>query len=313
MEQSQIPAGAAGMNRHPRQYGSFMEFYRETYQTSIRRTHASALPDVSLIDLEQGAGDWSDAAHPELVIAQIQSPQLSLRSSFGDGVHRSCFRGLHGTVLQPPNAHISIHIDNPHRFHVLAIPYEKLLALAGADVLPADGDFGRLSDVPFTNPDLFNPVGSLRDEAEAGSPHGALFAQGGLMMLAAMLAGLRPDSVTTRERGGMAPWQLRRATEMMIGSEGANVSLAEMAAEVGLSVFHFCRAFKRASGVAPHRYQALRRLERAKGLLTDTQLPIIEIALSVGYDSPQGLARLFQRELGTSPSEWRRQRAGHLG
>lgn len=59
------------MNRQPRQYNSFIEFYRETYQTSISRTYASALSDVSLIDLEQGAGDWSDAAHPELVVAQI--------------------------------------------------------------------------------------------------------------------------------------------------------------------------------------------------------------------------------------------------
>jgi AraC family transcriptional regulator len=296
------------MNQQPRQYDSFIDFYRETYETSISRTHASALSDVSLIDLKQGAGDWSDAEHPELVFAQIQSPELKLTASFGDGVHRSHFRAAHGMIIQPPNAHVSIHIDNPHRFHVLAVPYQKLLALVEGDMLPADGDFGHLSCVPFANAELFNLVGSLRAEAEAGNPRGITYAQGGLMMLAATLVGLAQNSLAAVSRGGLAPWQIQRATEMMANSEESDISLVAMANAVGLSSYHFCRAFKQSTGMPPHRYQIMLRIERAKDMLANSSLSISDVAAAVGYHDQGQLARLFRRQVGVTPSQYRRAR-----
>jgi AraC family transcriptional regulator len=296
------------MNQRPHQYDSFMDFYRDTYETSISRTHTSALSDVSLIDLDQGAGDWSDQAHPELVIAQIKSPELKLTASFGNGTYRGHFRGAHGMIIQPPDAHVSIHIDNPHRFHVLAIPYQKLLTLVGQDVLPTDGDFGRLSGAPFADRELFNLVGNLRAEAEAGNPRGVLYAQGGLMMLAATLAGLGKNPMAAASRGGLAPWQVQRAIEMMAASEGSDISLTAMANAVGLSAYHFCRAFKQSTGIPPHRYQIMLRIVRAKDLLANSAMSISDVAAAVGYDDQGQLARLFRREIGTTPSHYRRER-----
>jgi AraC family transcriptional regulator len=296
------------MNQHPRRYDSLADFYRETYGSSISRTHISALPDLGLLDLEQAAGDWSDAAHPELVLAQIQSPELRVTGSFGDGTIRSHFRGPHGMIIQPPNAHISIQIDNPHRFHVLAIPYQKLRALAPDAILPEDGDFGWLSGRPFANADLFNMVGNLRAEAEAGNPRGTLYAEGGLMMLAATLASLAQTPMEQTRRGGLAPWQVQRATEIMATFDQSEVSLATMADAVGLSRFHFARAFKQATGQPPHRYQIMLRVERAKQLLANSPLSIADVAAAVGYDDQGQLARRFRREVGVTPSRYRQDR-----
>jgi AraC family transcriptional regulator len=296
------------MNAQPLRYDSFADFYRKTYESAISRTHASALPDVSLIDLEQGAGDWSDAAHPELVFAQIQSPELKLTASFGDGVIRSHFRGAHGVIIQPPNAHASIQIDNPHRFHVLTIPYAKLLALVGPDMLPADGDFGQMSGRPFASRALFELVGSLRAEAEAGSPRGKLYVQGGLMMLAATLSQLHQSPAANVSKGGLAPWQVRRVTEMMAAWTEADISLESLASNVGLSPYHFNRAFKQSTGLPPHRYQIMLRVERAKDLLANSTLPISDVAAAVGYEDQGQLARLFRREVGITPSQYRRER-----
>lgn len=106
---------------------------------------------------------------------------------------------------------------------------------------------------------------------------------------------------------GLAPWQARKATDYLRTHLDQDVSLDDLADLVGLSTFHFARAFKRSLGVPPHRYQILLRVERAKRLLRESTLSVTEIALEVGYDSPQALARLFGKVVGVSPSQWRRE------
>jgi AraC family transcriptional regulator len=91
-------------------------------------------------------------------------------------------------------------------------------------------------------------------------------------------------------------------------SSAENVlSLNELAAAVRLSPYHFCRAFKDSFGMPPYRYQTLLRLNRARRMLADTPHSVTDIALAVGYESGQALARAFRRELGVSPQAYRRQ------
>lgn len=87
-----------------------------------------------------------------------------------------------------------------------------------------------------------------------------------------------------------------------------NISLSDIAHEVGLSPFHFSRAFKQSLGAPPHRYRTRLRLDKACELLETTNAPVTEIALSVGYESSQALARIFARDLGVTPTQWRRER-----
>jgi AraC-like DNA-binding protein len=72
-----------------------------------------------------------------------------------------------------------------------------------------------------------------------------------------------------------------------------------------VSEAHFARSFKQAFGLPPHRYLLTRRLERAKALLRDTALPILEIALQTGWNSLGTFGRVFRDVNGHSPSEWR--------
>lgn len=108
------------------------------------------------------------------------------------------------------------------------------------------------------------------------------------------------------QRGGLAPWQVRRATDHMHAHLGRNVPLRELADLVGLSPFHFARAFKQSVGDPPHRYLARRRIEHACELLARTELSVIEIAARLGYEAPGALSRMFRREIGMSPSDYRR-------
>ncbi len=80
----------------------------------------------------------------------------------------------------------------------------------------------------------------------------------------------------------------------------------------GVSEGHFARSFKDAFGVPPHRYLLTRRIERAKALLRDTDMAIIDIAFETGWNSLGTFGRVFRDVTGESPSELReRERAGH--
>lgn len=111
-------------------------------------------------------------------------------------------------------------------------------------------------------------------------------------------------------RGGLAPWQAKRTTEYLADNLERRVTLEELAAVARLSPFHFARAFARTVGMPPYRYQRKLRMERACKLLATSDLRIIDVALAVGYESPQALARVFSAALGMTPSEWRRRHAG---
>jgi transcriptional regulator GlxA family with amidase domain len=75
-----------------------------------------------------------------------------------------------------------------------------------------------------------------------------------------------------------------------------------------LSRYHFSRAFRAATGL-PHHYLTQMRLERAKALLRNTEMPLIEIALNVGFSSQAHLTGCFHRFIGVTPGEFRRRRS----
>ena len=108
--------------------------------------------------------------------------------------------------------------------------------------------------------------------------------------------------------GGLAPWQERRAKELLSANLDGNVSLINMATECGLSVGHFARAFRQSTGTAPHRWLLEQRVEKAKGLLSSTPLSIAEIALACGFAHQSHFTRTFTRAISVSPGTWRRAR-----
>ncbi len=109
-------------------------------------------------------------------------------------------------------------------------------------------------------------------------------------------------------RGGMAPHKLRRAVERISDhlEQEQEVSLAVIAEEVGMSYYHFSRSFKQSIGLSPINYITRQRIERAKRLLAETELPISEIALRAGFSSQSHFTTSFRRLAGVTPSIFRR-------
>lgn len=84
------------------------------------------------------------------------------------------------------------------------------------------------------------------------------------------------------------------------------LTLPRIAQALTLSPHHFAHLFKRATGVAPHRYVMQRRIEKAKELLAATHLPIATIAYEVGCASQSHFCALFRRAAGVTPQAYRK-------
>ena len=108
--------------------------------------------------------------------------------------------------------------------------------------------------------------------------------------------------------GGLALRQERRAREMIAANLVKQVSIAEVAAQCGLSVSHFARAFKTSVGTTPHGWLQKQRLERAKQLLSRSDVPLAAIAAECGFADQSHFTRTFKRATGLAPGAWRRLR-----
>jgi AraC family transcriptional regulator len=106
-------------------------------------------------------------------------------------------------------------------------------------------------------------------------------------------------------RGGLSAPQLRRVTAFIEGHLADEIGLVQLADLVGLSPWHFCRAFKRSTGVPPHRFLVQSRVERAKRLLADRGASVTEVALALGFGGSTQFARAFRAAVGSSPREYR--------
>ena len=104
---------------------------------------------------------------------------------------------------------------------------------------------------------------------------------------------------------GLPRHVLLRIIERM-RSFDSDLSLQALANESGYSRVHFVRMFKAATGASPHNYLLNLKLERARELLKNPSISLIEIALDCGFSSHSHMSRLFHRSVGVTPSAYRR-------
>ena len=108
--------------------------------------------------------------------------------------------------------------------------------------------------------------------------------------------------------GGLAPWQERRAKDLIESRLGSDLSLEELAGECGLSVAHFARAFRQSVGESPRRWLTRRRVETAQWMLVHTDTPLVLIAVECGFADQAHFTNVFTRLVGASPGAFRREK-----
>lgn len=99
--------------------------------------------------------------------------------------------------------------------------------------------------------------------------------------------------------------RLLRARDTIDRSYASPLDVAALARVAHVSPAHFARQFRALFGETPHRYLQRRRIERAMELLRDTDRPVTEICLDVGFASLGTFSRTFGAVVGESPSAYR--------
>jgi AraC family transcriptional regulator len=103
----------------------------------------------------------------------------------------------------------------------------------------------------------------------------------------------------------LARWRLKRAIDYVEARLAEPMSLADLASATGLTRMHFAAQFRAATGLPPHEYLLRRRIERAQEMLVGTGMSVVDVALSVGFQTQSHFTSVFKRFVGQPPRAWR--------
>lgn len=104
---------------------------------------------------------------------------------------------------------------------------------------------------------------------------------------------------------GLTTYKLKDVLDYIQSHLHQNLSLNDMATQLGMSRCYFATQFKQAMGFSPHQYVNQQRIEKAKRCLQTRTLPLVEIALDCGFSSQSHLTKAFKKHTGTTPRAYR--------
>ena len=186
---------------------------------------------------------------------------------------------------------------------------QDLVERVSAEAYDRDVRGVELRDVLRVNDPVVQSIGvALADEVASDHLAGRLYADALATQLSVHLV-RRYANVSFREPSvdeGLSPARARRVRDYIEAHIAEKPSLAELAAVVGASEYHFLRQFRRRFGRTPHAYVIERRVDLARRLLRRNDLSLAEIAAMSGFADQSHMTRLFQRVLGTTPAALRR-------
>lgn len=229
-------------------------------------------------------------------------------SSWQQGGRRMAARTAPGTVTIIPEGqdgtwHVQGAIDVSHVYLG-----DARLQAAAADI--ANGrHIDLVGRICFADPAAARILELLAHEATHSDSASSLFAEQAIDLLCVQLVRARSVHATLTlpsVRKGLADWQVARVTDYMRAGIDREIRLDDLAALVKMSRFHFCTAFPLATGQTPHEWLTALRIAQARALLADVRLPVTQVALAVGYQTPSAFAASFRKLVGMTPSEFRR-------
>jgi AraC family transcriptional regulator len=166
-----------------------------------------------------------------------------------------------------------------------------------------------LDRLGFQDPKLFAVLRLIGQEVPLSATPSRLFVDHLIDLLCLQLLRAHtsfPAPTASRPSRGLAPWQVKRVTAYMRDHFADDIGLQELADIVRLSRFHFCSAFRMATGRTPYEWLTRHRMDIARKLLADPAMRVTDIALAVGYQTPSAFAASFRRHVGVAPTEFRR-------
>ncbi|KAA2236593.1 helix-turn-helix domain-containing protein [Salinarimonas soli] len=227
----------------------------------------------------------------------------------------------------------SLHLDLPEASVALRVcpgPGERALIEVGPATLAGETD-APSSDAMFYPVDLEPGVAAAlvraADDAEtaslagrpeirrlglalvaaraSGQPVQQLYAQSMSLAIAARIMERADPRPARRPASPLPKWRLNRVMRHIEENLAERLSLADLAGTAGLTRMYFATQFRASLGVSPHTYVLRRRIERAQEILAGSNESLVQVALSVGFQTQAHFTTVFKRFVGQTPARWR--------
>lgn len=263
------------------------------------RHHPSG--ELPPIDLEQTEVGIATSCHREAFV-QRRGNGVWQRTQVIPGTIWTCPSGVREEEISLSEWHNCLHVYLPlSRFRELSdvrggapVRPDQVRYLAGLD----DG--------------LIRQIGAtLLAELRAPTSAGRVLAESLALALTARLVQAYANEPSAgedpfRSRHGLDDLRLHRVLEYMAQHLEQEFSIDDLASVACLSPFHFTRMFRNRMGITPSRHISQMRLERAKALLTSSDTPLSDVALTCCFSSQANFTRAFHRATGMTPNAYRR-------
>jgi AraC family transcriptional regulator len=219
---------------------------------------------------------------------------------FGDGWQRRMLtRGL--VDPQPANTECRFRIPATHLLIFIVDRATLAARLAEVGVVPA-----ALESVAGTMGAMPRAL-ALMEQAwaasEATGPAANLIVDAAVSGVVGMMLARHGGRVDPPPR--LDDRRLARVVDYVEANLSEPIAAGELAAVAHVSLFHFTRIFRAATGRTPHAYLQARRVERAKAMLRGPT-PLIAVAMACGFSSQSHFGEVFKAQTGATPGQWRR-------
>ncbi|HEV7903013.1 MAG TPA: AraC family transcriptional regulator [Pyrinomonadaceae bacterium] len=262
---------------------------------------------ITLAHYRFRAGDVPEHSHRQhLVLVNLtKDSKGEIRTSSGFNA-RAPVSG--GVCVIPSGQPFAATLEGEAEFLAVYLDPSLVQRAAAEDAHASPGGVVEVIEKSSVNDPLVAQIGqALLAELEADAPGGRLYAESLANVLAVHL--LRHYTAAggdmRRFVGGLSGQRLRRVLAFVADNYERDLSLDDLAGEAGMSTFHFAREFKRATGTTPHQHLIKFRVEHAKTLLAEGEMPLAEVGLRSGFSHQSHFTRLFRKLTGTTPQSYR--------
>jgi AraC family transcriptional regulator len=287
------------------QFSSYFDYAQRGYaENCVIENRLVGSQGISLIQTVQQTGDFSDPPLPDLAIVYKKVGFCRGIVDSGGGLFdaNSVTRGF--TII-PPEVATTVILEGSYELYTVAIPGQWASTLlephAGVNSL----DFGKLHVGFQQDKTVYRLVEQLHHK-ETLESNNALLVDGLVMALLGRLATLANRYSKPRPIRFLDKSLLARVEDFVQEDLCNNPTMQDLAVLTGMSVDHFGRCFKKSTGHTPYQYILEKRLERAKQLLEDSQLSLVEVALTVGFASQAHMNKMFKQHFAVTPGTYRK-------
>ena len=286
--------------------------YQDVYPSSplVRsdgqvRPLASELLSLEYFEAEPGRMPTEVFAQHHILINLREEPHRV--ENWRAGEHRDFTFRRSEIVVTPAGVESGWRWHERSKVIVITLEPEKLERFAQSElgILLTDR---QLEDVPqFLDRDITDAGIMLLEALEQRIGSAVMFESFARIFLTKLLQKYGRERDEERAfSAGFTARHYKRVLDFVATHYGRSITLEEMAAEAGLSPYHFARLFKQTIGQPPYQFVLAYRIEQAKKLMADPTRPLVDIALACGFSDQAHFSRVFKRLSGSTPTAWRK-------